>query len=244
MKRRAFSIVELLVAIGILAILLSIILPSVQYARELSKRMQCAGHQREIVQAWGTWSTDNNYKLISLRTSLSEDPTAWVNSGNALTSITDGALYPYLESTDVYRCPNERLGHVRSYSGNAFINGHDNGYPFTPWPNPITDYRIIKAPDNQMVFVEEADPRGWNLGSWVIHPEFSTTNPNQWIDFVAVHHSEGDNVAFADGHVEMLKYLDDRTLNFVNNPSFNQVHANNADLKWYQSHYVAVKYNP
>ncbi len=244
MKRHAFSVIELLVAIGILAILLSIILPSVQYARELSKRMQCAGHQREIIQAWGTWSVDNNYKLISLRTSLSEDPNAWVDTGNAPTSITNGAMYPYLESSAPYVCPNERKEYVRSYSGIAFLNGHDTGYAYTPWPNPITDYRIIKAPDNQLVFLEEADPRSYNQGSWVIHPESSTTNPNQWIDFVAVNHSEGDNVAFADGHVEMLKYLDDRTLNFVNNETFSQVHANNADLKWYQSHYVAVKYNP
>ncbi len=48
-RRRAFTLVELLVVIAVIAILVSLLLPAVQAAREAARRAQCQNNQRQII---------------------------------------------------------------------------------------------------------------------------------------------------------------------------------------------------
>src|SRR5882724_3461316 len=90
-SRRGFTLVELLVVIGIIALLVSILLPALNKAREDAKRVRCLSNERQLVMAWQMYASDNKGHFAGANTPpytpLGADGKGWwywAAAGNSL----------------------------------------------------------------------------------------------------------------------------------------------------------------
>jgi prepilin-type N-terminal cleavage/methylation domain-containing protein len=63
MRRRAFTLVELLVVIGIIALLIAMLLPTLKKAKEAANRTRCASNMRQIIMGMQMYSNDDKKKI-------------------------------------------------------------------------------------------------------------------------------------------------------------------------------------
>lgn len=106
-SRRAFTLVELLTVIAIIAILSSMLLPSLARAREGARRTVCVSNLRQIGLAVSMYVGDNDegYPPPS-SVVFYEDPDLPPKCNPVPVSVDWGdLLYPYSKSAQIFRCP-------------------------------------------------------------------------------------------------------------------------------------------
>ena len=234
MKTRAFTLIELLVVIAIIALLMAILMPSLQAARDQAKRVHCVSNLKTLTLAWFMYKDENDDKLVGGHTA--NEPHMWVfrPSNDASIeqkkkAIREGALFPYVGDTvDVYRCPaDQRQKDPRQFAFRSFsIAGGANGQN---WSGSVqsTKYSDIRNPATKYVFLEDIDPQGYNRGSWVM--DFS---PPSWVDPLAMWHNERSTIGFADGHSEMHRWNDRSFIDWAHRAMYEPP----ASFSFYMSH--------
>jgi len=215
---RGFTFAELLVVTAIIAMMLAMLLPALDKAKEQARRTVCLSNLGQLTYAWLAYAQDHNGRLINATT---DQPNSWVNDCYACMSVQGGTLWPYVKLADVYICPDDILNFDRSYTLNGYLNGES--------PGAIHGLSDVRQPTSSVFcFIEKFDPRGFNENSFVCSVYPSTI----WMDNVAPWHRNAGAISFCDGHAAIWPWSDPGTARAL---SFGINQPGNPDLKRLQA---------
>ena len=154
-QQRGFTLIELLVVIAIIAVLIGLLLPAVQAAREAARRIQCV----------------NNLKQIGLAVHNYHDSVGTLPLGCVVTFDRSGnpifggwgvtaRILPYLEEQNKYNACNFSLTNETPENDTAMRTG-------------TATFLCPSDGQNQEIFVDDGQPRnntnyGFNRGDWYV----------------------------------------------------------------------------
>jgi prepilin-type N-terminal cleavage/methylation domain-containing protein/prepilin-type processing-associated H-X9-DG protein len=231
--KRGFTLIELLVVVAIIALLVAILLPALQRARDQTRTSVCLANLKQLSLAFVMYADEGDDIVASSMTDSRDCWVDWPQYDNGrhlsrqqrdtiqhldfhLNGIRNGTLYPFLDVVEVYHCPSDRRSTYdpeggalayRTYSMPNCMNG-DEGWEIDIGGEKVTSKLTqIERPAEKYVFVEESDPRGINMNSWVMY-----LDREKWIDPLTIWHNKRSTLGFADGHAEVHTWSDSRTI--------------------------------
>jgi prepilin-type N-terminal cleavage/methylation domain-containing protein/prepilin-type processing-associated H-X9-DG protein len=196
-RRFGFTLVELLVVIGIVCLLVAILFPAFVRARENARRTSCASNLKQIGLGLMQYVQDNDGTLLFWKRPENGNvfspgqATVWVQ--------WQDSVMPYLNSSQVFRCPSIRNTNNPAYDyGGNFINGGSwwggqGDGTFAGASGPPAKLSVLSSPASTIWVVESLQLNGY-------------FNFNDGVPYgLRVKHLQTSNYLYADGHVKDLR---------------------------------------
>ncbi len=256
--------------IAIIAILAAILLPVLNKAKSKAWRATCLNNMHQLGLTWHVYTDDYNGRVAlngygterlpgSNRTWVVGDehvvPQAYqVFTDPQYTISPRYALFgDYLQAAKVYKCPADRgtvnggdLPRVRNYALNSYFGWTYPDYDNNNDPNYYSFYKVadLAGIDSSKIytFMDTAPPNVC-FAAFVVF----MGNSGWFFHRPTIEHDYSGTMAFADGHVEAHKWLEQDTYTFARDGGagdghhFAFVNPNNRDLLWLQDHTTVKK---
>jgi prepilin-type N-terminal cleavage/methylation domain-containing protein/prepilin-type processing-associated H-X9-DG protein len=184
-RNSAFTLVELLVVIGIIALLISILLPALSKAREAANTIKCAANLRGIGQGLAQYVADyhgvfppsNYYKELALAsggpTGVIQTPTqptyGYVHWSSFLygdkAKLGTDTPFESLAGWEMFQCPslsNGGLPPANTFNGNNDAGVSNESANVIDWQAPRLAYTVNEALCPRGIFQLQFDGRGNN----------------------------------------------------------------------------------
>lgn len=171
----AFSLLELLVSIAILALLISVMLPALSSARATARTTRCLTNQRQLSTAWTLYAGDADDYAMPLAYWASEDVGSdapiywWGRIEDDHVDHLPGFIAPYLDAglaeRSVFECPCQPWGSYEAQGADEPTSTYAyNGYYLSPAKTPGWAFDIgmrpwrrlfeIRRPTDLLVFAD------------------------------------------------------------------------------------------
>jgi len=253
-RPRGFTLIELLVVIAIIAILAAMLLPALSKSRTKAQGIMCLNNGKQMMLAWRYYVDDNSDKVPQ-----SFGPNEWVggdldfnpanrSNWDVEVDLKKSLLWEYCgKNAAIWKCPADRSSvvvsgasrpRVRSVAMNAWFNSTDvAGFG----PSGCRIYKkmgdlIAPGPTLTWVFLDERED-SINDGEMVVGMFGYPDQPAQWriVDYPASYHNGAGGFSFADGHSEIKRWTDSRTMPVLRPRQELQLNVsspNNKDVFW------------
>lgn len=226
-RKPGFTLVELLVVIGIISVLVALLLPTLATARSQVRYTMCQSNLRQLSQAMLAYAADNdgwipvwNWEFpdpdYGGQPDIGTNNTGSMNESNF---VEKGLIWRYTGDRRIYVCPEYPL---LLQNADHTLWGfppqwtyHVNGQPGYSMEVDLATNKLRVAgmvtkifrvrPSAQRVFMlmeqDETDSACWDNG---VTECGQITLPNSGADSLGEFHHGGGNMAFFDGHVEWI----------------------------------------
>ncbi len=189
-KPHGFTLVELLVVIAIIGILVALLLPAIQAAREAARRTQCVNNLKQLGVALHNYH--DSYKALP----------AWSVKPAATHSYISGlvALLPYVEQSAIYN----EITSTTTIDGVTYPP-YDKYVPsagYTPYRETIAAYLCSSDPESAQKTTYGRNSYCFSVGDWTPHyGDTSTRGPFGrlvWFPFAAITDGLSNTIAMGE----------------------------------------------